>query len=277
MSPQQKAWVDRISVGLFAAFWLLAATRFAPYFASALFWGADGSFVSGGTATAPGVPLTETFGAYIRAGVGLAMLLGAVTGYLLADLIAGMVHWIADRFFDPKTPLLGPMLIAPFREHHTDALGITRHDFFEVSGNNALITIPLVGLIFLLPEPATFSMFFLIAHLFSLSLALVATNQFHRWAHTPSPPPFAKRLHAWGLILTPRAHAQHHRRGHDRAYCVTSGWLNPLLDRARIFERIEQLVGGSSGPTSASPSASPSVSASAHEAHAPAHPIERSK
>ena len=179
------------------------------------------------------------------------MLLGGVTGYLLADLIAGMVHWIADRFFDPETPLLGPMLIAPFREHHVDALGITRHDFFEVSGNNALITIPLVGLIFLLPEPTTFAMFFGVAHLFSLSVALVATNQFHRWAHSPSPPPIARRLHAWGLILTPRGHAKHHRRGHDRAYCVTSGWLNPLLDRVQIFTRIEQLLGSDSTHPSA--------------------------
>ena len=272
MSPQQKAWVDRISVGLFMAFWLFAVTRFAPYFASALFWGAEGVIETGSAVeaaaaqTAAGVPPSETFGAYVRFGVGLAMFLGGVTGYLLADLIAGMVHWIADRFFDPATPVLGPMLIAPFREHHVDALGITRHDFFEVSGNNALITIPLVGLILLLPEPTTFMMFFLIAHLFSLSLALVATNQFHRWAHTPSPPPFAKRLHAWGLILTPRAHAQHHRRGHDRAYCVTSGWLNPLLDRARIFERIEHRLGASSA------SAHAHAHASAH-----AHPIERSK
>ncbi|MFK7897133.1 MAG: fatty acid desaturase CarF family protein [Myxococcota bacterium] len=240
MSTRQKAWVDRISVGLFSLVWIIAATRFAPFFLSAFFLGPE--LAESGAGAGAGRLLVETFGPHLRLGVALAMGLGGITGYLLADLIAGMVHWIADRFFDPETPLLGPMLIAPFREHHVDALGITRHDFFEVSGNNALITIPLVGLIFLIPEPTTFAAFFLIAHLFSLSLALVATNQFHRWAHTPSPPPLAKRLHAWGLILTPRGHAVHHRRGHDRAYCVTSGWLNPLLDRARLFPRIEHLL-----------------------------------
>jgi ubiquitin-conjugating enzyme E2 variant len=237
MTTRQKAWVDRISVALFALVWVIAAARFAPYFASALFLGPELA------KTADGLPLVKTFGPHLRGGIVLASLLGGITGYLFADLIAGLVHWIADRFFDPETPLLGPMLIAPFREHHVDALGITRHDFFEVSGNNALMTIPLVGIIFLLPEPTSFPTFFLLAHLFSLSVALVATNQFHRWAHSPSPPPLAKRLHAWGLILTPRGHALHHRRGHDRAYCVTSGWLNPLLDRVRLFERIEHRLG----------------------------------
>lgn len=237
MSSRQKAWVDRLSVGLFGVVWILAAAHFAPFFASALILGPALAETQAGTL------LADSFGLPLRLGVVLAMGLGGVTGYLLADLIAGLVHWIADRFFDPETPLLGPMLIAPFREHHVDALGITRHDFFEVSGNNALITIPLVGAIFFLPEPSTFAGFFLLAHLFSLSIALVATNQFHRWAHSPSPPPFAKRLHAWGLILTPRGHALHHRRGHDRAYCVTSGWLNPVLDRVRLFERIEHFLG----------------------------------
>ena len=240
---KQRFWGDSVSVVLFWVFWMFAAPRCAPNFVWALGGGSAACGYAGGGEFAAGGGLTETFRTHIRLGVGLAILLGGVTGYLLADLIAGMVHWIADRFFDPETPLLGPMLIAPFREHHVDALGITRHDFFEVSGNNALITIPLVGLVLLLPEPTTCAIFFLIALLFSLSLALVATNQFHRWAHTPSPPPFAKRLHAWGLILTPRAHAQHRRRGHDRAYCVTSGWLNPLLDRVRIFERIEHRLG----------------------------------
>jgi len=45
-----------------------------------------------------------------------------------------------------------------------------------------------------------------------------------------------------GLILTPERPARHHRGDHDRSYCVTSGWLNPLLDQLRIFEHIESIV-----------------------------------
>ena len=60
--------------------------------------------------------------------------------------------------------MLGPMLVAPFRAHHRDPLGITRHDFFEVSGNNSLVTIPVVLSLFTLSTPegflATFAVVF---------------------------------------------------------------------------------------------------------------------
>lgn len=215
MSAQWKACLDRVSVAAFIIAWTLMFIRIAPAILSEASW--------------------------------LTVLLGVVAGYLLADLLAGSVHWIADRFFDPATPMIGPMLIAPFREHHEDALGITRHDFFEVSGNNALLTTPLVAFIATRPEPAgSLPQFFIVLGA-SLTLALFVTNQFHSWAHSPSPPPFVRKLHAWGLILTPRRHARHHCSEHDRAYCVTSGLLNPLLDRIRFFQQLERLIGAIQG------------------------------
>jgi len=213
MSLQWKALVDRITVTAFIIAWTVMLFRIAPAIVS------DGEW--------------------------LAALLGLVGGYLLADFLAGSVHWIADRFFDPETPLLGPMLIAPFREHHEDALAITRHDFFEVSGNNALVTTPLVVLIAAYPAPVGPLSQFLVVLGASLTLALFVTNQFHSWAHSPAPPRLVRRLHRLGLILTPQRHARHHRSDHDLAYCVTSGWLNPLLDRIRFFERMERVIDAS--------------------------------
>jgi hypothetical protein len=215
MSARWKAFVDRVSVTTFVVAWAVMFVRVAP--------------------------------AIFSEGEWLAPLLGVVGGYLLADFLAGSVHWIADQFFDPETPVLGPMLIAPFRDHHEDALAITRHDFFEVSGNNALVTIPLVVLIAVRPTAVGFLPQLLIVLGASLTLALFVTNQFHSWAHSPSPPRLVRRLHAWGLILTPKRHARHHHNDHDRAYCVTSGWLNPLLDRIRFFERAGHIVDASLG------------------------------
>lgn len=210
MSVRWKAFVDRVSVAIFILAWTVMFVRIAPE----IFYG----------------------------GERLAAFLGILGGYLLADFLAGSVHWIADRFFNPETPILGPMLIAPFRDHHEDALGITRHDFYEISGNNALVTIPVVILLAVLPAPVDFLTHFIVVLGASLTLSLFATNQFHSWAHSPSPPRVIRHLHTWGLILTPRRHARHHRDNHDRAYCVTSGWLNPPLERIRFFERLERIV-----------------------------------
>jgi sterol desaturase/sphingolipid hydroxylase (fatty acid hydroxylase superfamily) len=47
------------------------------------------------------------------------------------------------------------------------------------------------------------------------------------------------------VILTPAHHRLHHCEPYRQAFCITTGLLDPLLDRARIFERIELAVRGS--------------------------------
>lgn len=206
--PRWLSILDRISVAVCALSWLAAILHIAPQIA----------------------------GAHVGPAIGL----GLLAGYLLADLLSGMVHWLADRYFDPRTPILGPALIAPFREHHADALAMTRHDFFEVSGNNGLATIPLALAVWWLPSPTSFWAQSAAVTLIALGLSIIATNQLHCWAHAPDAPRLVRRLQAWRLILPPEHHAIHHRREHDRAYCVTSGWLNPLLDWASFFPRLER-------------------------------------
>lgn len=211
-SARTKALVDRAAVGLFAVLWVLAFVRAAPH--------------------------------ALRPELVLVLPIGVLGGYLLADLVAGTVHWMADRCFDPSTPVLGPLLIEPFRAHHDDPTSISRHDFFEVSGNNALVSLPLAAALLALPVPHDVASTLLFVLGFSFSAAVVATNLFHGWAHAASPPAAARWLQRHGLILTPTRHARHHRGEHDRAYCVTSGWLNPLLDRLGLFSRVEALIRG---------------------------------
>lgn len=51
-----------------------------------------------------------------------------LAGILACDFAAGAVHWACDTFFSPGTPVLGPAIIASFREHHRDPLAMTRRD-----------------------------------------------------------------------------------------------------------------------------------------------------
>ena len=74
------------------------------------------------------------------------------------------------------------------------------------------------------------------------SAGSVLTNQVHKWAHQRRPPAAVRLMQRAGLILSREHHATHHRAPHTRAYCITSGWLNPLLDAIRFFAAAERVI-----------------------------------
>ncbi len=177
------------------------------------------------------------------AGTGRAaafLLLAAPLGIAIADLASGVVHWFGDTFLDEATPLVGAAWIKPFREHHRDPLAITRHDFFEVSGSNGLLlSFPLAFFWNWRPAADTAAEAMGGSILLWFCFALAITNQLHCWSHRPRVPRPVRRLQAWGLVLSPERHAGHHRGRHGQAFCVTTGWWNPFLDRTGVFSALE--------------------------------------
>ena len=171
----------------------------------------------------------------------LAVLLGLTLGFFVADVASGLVHWLCDTYFDPRTPLLGTVFIAPFREHHVDPSALARHGFLELNGNNCLVSVPLllIGISRLEPDAVTHPADVVAAGLFvAASLTLCVTNQIHAWAHGANTPKPIRALQRAGILITPERHARHHRG--DRAYAVVSGWSNALLDR--VLARTEVLL-----------------------------------
>lgn len=173
----------------------------------------------------------------------LSTLLALFIGYVLADFISGFVHWLGDTWGSARTFLAGSFFIRPFREHHVDQKAITRHDFLETNGSNSLASsIVLLPVTFFFLETVSPLVFFLYAVFIVLSLSVFGTNQFHKWAHQDHP----IRLIAWlqrkRLILSPIHHAVHHTKPFSSYYCITVGWLNPLLHRTRFFCRLETLI-----------------------------------
>jgi len=165
-------------------------------------------------------------------------------GVLIADFASGLVHWFCDTVFEEDTPLVGPLVILPFREHHRDPLAMTRHAFLEITGNICLALVPALLLaLWLLPAPAAGGRAGQLAHALLLATTFAAfwTNQLHKWAHTPVPPSMVSRLQRLGVILAPVAHGRHHRPA-GRAYCVLTGWMNAPLDRVEFFPRLERLL-----------------------------------
>ena len=165
--------------------------------------------------------------------------LAFIGGYLTSDFVSGLVHFLADNFGSSDKPLIGPFLIRPFREHHIDPEAITRHGFLEINGANCAISLPiLVATYYLVPVESSLWTLAFAAYIGLFLFGIFLTNQFHSWAHMENPPRVIRLLHRSGLILAPDHHRRHHTPPFNTYYCITSGWLNPILARARLWERI---------------------------------------
>jgi ubiquitin-conjugating enzyme E2 variant len=174
----------------------------------------------------------------------LACASGLLVGALLADLASGAVHWACDRFGSASTPLLGPLLIAAFREHHRDPDSIGRHPLLERSGTNAFAAAAaLAALHTALPALGPGAGAFALGALLASTALTASTNEIHLQAHRSERPRWVSALQRAGLVLRPAEHARHHSGSHDRAYCIATGWSNPLLERLGVFARLERRLG----------------------------------
>lgn len=112
--------------------------------------------------------------------------IAAAGAYIAADLLSGIVHWAGDTWGSERTFVIGPALIRPFREHHVDEKAITRHDFIETNGANCMIALPaaLGAALIPLDDGSWQAHRHFIAMFFTaMILAVMATNQIHKWAH----------------------------------------------------------------------------------------------
>ncbi len=168
---------------------------------------------------------------------------GFLTGIIAADFVSGFVHWAADTWGTSEWPIVGPSLIRSFREHHVDQAAITRHDFVETNGASSMVCIPVTGLAFLIPlNQDNIWAYFATSFILFFSLFILLTNQIHKWSHSRQVPMIVKRLQDWGLILSGPHHRVHHTPPFEHYYCITTGWLNPILTGIRFFRTAEAII-----------------------------------
>jgi hypothetical protein len=191
------------------------------------------------------VPVLDRASAWLAVGCAL------LASYWMSDLVSGVVHWAFDRVFDESTPWLGPNFVRPFREHHDDPMGITRHDFIELNGNTCIAVAPVlvVALVALDPVRAARSdsyegtaAIFAVAFIAFFATWTVMTNQFHKWSHQVNPPRVARMLQRHHIVLSRVHHAAHHRPPFDTRYCITSGAMNGWVDRSGVLRRVESWI-----------------------------------
>jgi ubiquitin-conjugating enzyme E2 variant len=171
--------------------------------------------------------------------VGISM----IGGFILADFLSGVAHWAGDTVGDEQTPFLGPNFVKPFRMHHVDPKDITRHDFIETNGNSSIVAVPvLLVALFIMPNKPGLHVYLTVL-LASAAFFIFCTNQFHKWAHADRAPRVVRWLQRVGIILSPEHHAIHHAAPHDKYYCITVGWMNPILQKLRFFRACEAVIG----------------------------------
>lgn len=176
------------------------------------------------------------------ASLAVMIIVGAPVAWILADFVSGLIHWFADTYGADDTPLFGPWLIKPFRQHHQYARDICTHNLVLTIGNSCTGAAPLqVGLLYLLLRAEDVSITSAaLAFVFNLfTMAMVATNVLHKWAHAEKTNWLISRLQRARVFLSPAHHNLHHTQPFDSNYCITNGWLNPLLERIRFFRTLE--------------------------------------
>jgi plasmanylethanolamine desaturase len=190
---------------------------------------------------------------YLGVGIGAAFagarasvswaLAALVAAYLVADLVSGVVHFVADTYFEIDTPLVGRKFVLPFRAHHACPEAMVAHDFVEANGDSCLVVLfALVPTALFVPVAAGGAATTWGSFVVAFSMLIVLTNEAHRYAHAETAPRAVRLLQRLRLILPPEEHARHHQAPFDRAYCITSGVLNPLLDRLGLFRAIARVI-----------------------------------
>jgi len=162
-------------------------------------------------------------------------------GLVASDFVTGVLHWIPDTYGSENTPVLGPSVVKPFRLHHLYPRDICTHNLVTTLGNSCIIAVPVLSfslyLIWQMPESRWLAV--AVASLSVLAAGTVLTNLFHKWAHQDQRSAIVSWFQRARLVLEPSHHDLHHTAPFNKHYCITNGWLNPVLNRIGFFGKIE--------------------------------------
>lgn len=164
----------------------------------------------------------------------------------IADLVSGVVHWIADTWGHESWPVVGPRVLRPFRVHHANPQDMLGRGFLDLNGDVALITLPILAAAWLTPVDTAAGQAGAVFFTAWAAWAL-PTNQVHQWAHMPRPPRVVRWLQRRHVILPAAVHRVHHASPYATHYCITTGWNNGWTARAGFFAALERIVTRTTG------------------------------
>ena len=145
-----------------------------------------------------------------------------IIGWLLADILSGVVHAIGDSQWLGSSRIV--KAFANFnQDHHANPTYIIRQSFISRNLSSwigtALIGGALIATIGLSPL------------VISMIAGGLMTSEVHRWAHAPSrAPDWVRWMQRTGLFQSPRHHTAHHRPPHGIHFCLLTDFCNPVWE-----------------------------------------------
>lgn len=155
-------------------------------------------------------------------------IMSIIGGILFGDWITGVFHWMEDsydiRYFD---------ISCYNRLHHVSPTNMLRHSNMQ----HIILSSLGWGVILLIGYYLGWPFWCMVGLWWSSFGPLI-----HKWAHQNNNNHMAiKMLQYIGLLQSPDHHHKHHiyTRGH---YCITTNYLNPILDKIGFWRKLESII-----------------------------------
>jgi hypothetical protein len=155
---------------------------------------------------------------------------------MLADFVAGLIHWAEDAYFTEDTPIIGPLVIKPNTVHHHLPRYFTRLSWWKSSA--LLVGIGALGLV------GAALLGVLSWQLVVFIVISINANHVHELSHRTRAVNgwFVSKPQNWRILLTLQQHALHHTAPKNTYYCPITNLVNPLLERIDFWHRLEAII-----------------------------------
>ena len=155
---------------------------------------------------------------------------------MLADFIAGIVHWFEDAYVRENTPIIGSFIGKANVIHHHMPRYMTRNNWWQSSWDLMCFSAVIVLVAWWLD--------LLTWHVWLFAVIATNANQVHKWSHQTRSENgrIITFLQEIRVLQTPHHHAVHHTNPKNVRYCPITNLVNPILDTFRFWGGVEWIL-----------------------------------
>ena len=155
---------------------------------------------------------------------------------LVSDFITGIIHWWEDAYGNPKWKILGKHIVEPNLLHHNEPRAFLKGNYWQRNNTALIAALVLIGIPFVC---GWFS------RMYAAIIVLASQgNEIHRKAHQTDKE--NGHLIVWlqklGIFQSRKHHGWHHKAPYNCNYCILTNYLNPILQKLKLWEGLEWFI-----------------------------------